>query len=122
MKKAIVLMGSNTDSLENINKAKSFLIDFFGEVLFSKNIESDAVDNGKGIYLNTVAIFYTALCEKDIVKELKKIETLLGRKKDLNSSQDVSIDLDLVQIDDLVLRPDDAEKHYYRSGLGDFEL
>lgn len=122
MKKAIILLGSNFDSLENINKAKAFLVEIFGNVLFSRNIESEAVGNAKGIFLNSVAIIETACDEKHIIEELKKIETFLGRTRSNYSKEIVSIDLDLVQYDALILRPEDAARHYYRLCLKDLGL
>lgn len=122
MKKAIILLGSNSNSLENITKAKAFLVEIFGNVLFSKNIESEAVGNAKGIYLNSVAIIDTAYGEKHIIEELKKIETYLGRTKSDYSEEIVSIDLDLVQYDTVILRPEDAARHYFRTCLKDLGL
>lgn len=122
MNEVIVLLGSNIDSLENIGKAKAFLVEIFGNVLFSNNIESEAVGNASGIYTNAVALINTAYNEKQIVERLKLIEQKSGRVKNINSADNVTIDLDLVQFNGSILRPEDAARHYYISCLKDLGL
>jgi len=69
-----------------------------------------------------VAIAYTTLSHSEITPLLKAIEKAAGRSKELKAVGIIPIDIDLIQWNDLVLKPEDLTRSYVRKGLDELLL
>jgi len=119
-----ILLASNSNSIENMNNAQIRLKELFPrEIWFSDLIESTPIDtNGKGKldgpnYLNSICLAQSDATLEQIQLLLKKLETMMGRKKGSEGKVEVVIDLDLVLWNDQILRPWDVSQTYYKDCL-----
>jgi len=119
-----ILLASNSNSIENMNNAQIRLKELFPrEICFSDLIESTPIDtNGKEKldapnYLNSICLAQSDATLEQIQLLLKKLETMMGRKKGSEGKVEVVIDLDLVLWNDQILRPWDVSQTYYKDCL-----
>jgi len=118
-----VLMGSNSNATTALTEAREKLERAFPEdILFSENLESVAVNKDGNTtsvsanYLNALCLAKTELALGDVQSLLKKMEEEMGRVRGLASGL-VSIDLDLVEWNGEIVRPNEAAQSYYQECL-----
>jgi len=130
MNQFIILLASNSDAEINIALARKRLsLIFLKNIRFSKNHWSEAVNINKGgyavpqreyaKYLNAVCVIQSEMSIGEIQVFLKKTESDLGRHRSARSQERVVIDIDLVEWNNIVLRPKDADQDYYKTCLLD---
>ena len=109
----IVCLGSNVDGEIHLQKAYKALERLFFGVKMGKILRTKAVgDIPQPNYLNQAARFTTNLTSEEVETLLKGIEKENGRKSGDKLKGLVSLDIDLLQYDDKILRPDDLLKDY----------
>jgi 2-amino-4-hydroxy-6-hydroxymethyldihydropteridine diphosphokinase len=128
MHRFIILIGSNLLNPDRVIDARKRLMAFLGNDLhFSAIHQSQAVSNRlekqavekMNDYFNVVCTGQTTFSFEQVNNWLKKTELDLGRKRGLEAKGLVAIDLDLVEWDNRVIRPQDASQPYYLTCLAD---
>lgn len=110
-------IGIGSTYLENEKKIKMLLRTSlpFNTLTFSSFYESDGVGCSTPLrYLNAVVRIETFVSVPEIVHSLKEIEREAGRTP-LNK-RDIPLDLDLVLVEEKVLRPKDFSQSYFQKG------
>lgn len=105
-----------------MSNARKRLMAYFPEsTSFSENIRTAAVPKEKQPLLTETAFYLNAVCQaqserslNEIQSFLKQTETEMGRIRGSEAKGQVSIDLDLVEWNEEVLRPKDANQAYYQ--------
>ena len=119
MNKVLVSLGSNQDKEKNIRLADQLLSDYCVSIRFSKAVYTKPVDmQNQSLFLNQVAIAFSPERPDEITNTFKRIERQLGRAVEDKSRGRVLIDIDLLQWNDRVLKPDDLQRPYVQSALG----
>jgi 2-amino-4-hydroxy-6-hydroxymethyldihydropteridine diphosphokinase len=115
-----LLMGSNFHAARNLELAREQLEELFPkELVFSDPLKSEAVDaNGVPFpdakhYLNMLCFGRSEWALDRIQSSLKLLENRSGRVRGVEAKGQVTLDLDLVEWNDGVLRPKDACQNYY---------
>jgi len=119
-----ILLGSNWKQEKHMAEARERLKRaFHQDILFSENLKNAAMDLeglekvGAVAYLNAIGKAHTELPLEKVQLLLKEIETEMGRKRGLESKGMVTIDLDLIEWNGVILRPKDAAQMYYKDCL-----
>lgn len=97
MNTAIVMLGSNYQKEENLERAKEKLGEFFEIVDESKIILTKPVgEKYKNEFLNQAVVLLSADSANETQNHFKHIEDLLGRSPLTSMLGDVPIDIDLI--------------------------
>lgn len=116
--RAILCLGSNRDAAENRARAADMLRARFRSVRFSPAVYTRPVGcPSEAPFLNQVAILTCEEEPNDLRCALKAIERAIGRCPEDKSNGSVPIDIDLLQWNDRVLKPDDLRRDYVIEGL-----
>lgn len=115
----ILSLGSNKDRERNMDLATELLQDIFPDIRFSERIETEPYGSltGSALFLNQVAIADTPLTAEEIIRQFKEIEKQIGRQPEDKSLGAISIDIDLLVWNDIILKPDDWQREYIQSLL-----
>ncbi|MDD4922801.1 MAG: 2-amino-4-hydroxy-6-hydroxymethyldihydropteridine diphosphokinase [Bacteroidales bacterium] len=128
MNQFIILLASNSDAEKNMVEARSLLaLAFPNGIRFSENHWSVALvkegspvpQGGCARYLNAVCVAQSVLSLEEVQGFLKRTETDMGRVRGEEAQGRVSMDMDLVEWNNEVLRPKDAGQKYYQVCLED---
>lgn len=128
--KAVISLGSNFEKREDyIRNALEILSERFDNIQVSTLYETPAIDGVSDPYINAVAVInipktaaypITETCKMETARNLEKtfktIEKELGRDKKKLRENIVPIDVDLVILDDLIIRPKDYNRKYFQLG------
>ncbi|MDH6359071.1 2-amino-4-hydroxy-6-hydroxymethyldihydropteridine diphosphokinase [Parabacteroides sp. PF5-9] len=117
--KIVLSLGSNEHAVENIEKARQLLSDRFEKIRFSQAIYTDPIDMPENSpqFINQVAIAYTMKNPESIKPIIKQIEQHIGRNANDKEKGVIPIDIDLLQWNDLILKPEDMQRDYVTEGL-----
>lgn len=97
MNTAIVMLGTNINRNENIERAKERLADFFEIIDESRIITTRSVNRKyKDDFMNQAIKLLTDDTAKETVLHFKHIENELGRSAETNRRAEVPIDIDLI--------------------------
>ena len=109
MKEVTISSGSNINPLINLQKANELIIKNF-KLLKSSKIYSSKSEGFQGdVFLNQVILCNTDFEFEKAIQYLKKIETSMGRIKELEKFSDRLIDLDLLTYGDEILKKNGQE-------------
>jgi len=117
MNNYLILISSNHEQAKNIESICTILKKEFIVKSFSDKIESPAVGNGKGLYINMICSINSTLNTNELNIKLKNIETAMGRTPELKKTGVVPIDLDIVECNGIIIREKDAGQSYYKECL-----
>lgn len=118
LNKIILSLGSNQDQEKNMADAVRILRNLFATITFSDSVYTEPIGlRGSAPFLNQVAVAYTSEQPDEIKHLLKRIECSLQRKPEDKNSGVVLIDIDLLQWNDLILKPEDIKRDYIMEGL-----
>ncbi len=113
MHKVLLSIGTNTDTCFNMKRAIDNLHSCFPNIQFTSIIESAPCGAiFKGPFLNILAYFETNMVKEEIQGRFKSIEKIMGRQSSHKAQGIVLIDIDLIQWDNEVLKPDDFKRDY----------
>lgn len=104
MPTVFVSVGSNVDRERHIALALDLLRERFGELRTSSVYETDAVGFNGDPFFNLVVAFESSFEPREIVAALHDIESHCGRKRSDKRFGPRTMDLDLLLIDDRVMR------------------
>ena len=103
LNKIILSLGSNQDQEKNMAEAVRILRNQFVSIAFSNSVYTEPIGlTGSAPFLNRVAVAYTSEQPDEIKHLLKRI---------------VPIDIDLLQWNELILKPDDLRRDYIIEGI-----
>lgn len=123
----IIGIGSNTDTADTaVRSAMEWCSETFSNTLASSvyttaPVGMKAIAAGRD-YCNGVIAAETLLSKEDVIDSLKNYEINHGRDISSRSSGIVPIDLDLVVYNDMILRPMDFERDYFRRGFEEIKI
>lgn len=115
----ILLLGSNSEPKKNISCAVEQLRILFDPIHLSNPEYTQAIGGYPDgtLFLNQLAVAYTSKPKEEVKILLKELEHALGRSAEDKFKGIVSIDIDLLQWNDEILKPDDMKRDYVISGL-----
>lgn len=105
---AIIALGSNIEAVTNISLALNSITELGTIVKRTKYIATAAIDTPPGTddYTNGALILDTDLGLYDLIKKLKAIEDRQGRIRNTIEYHPVSIDLDVVSFNGIIVDKD----------------
>ena len=111
--RAILCLGSNWDCESNIHSADELLREYFCPIHFSVPVYTEPVGlPASGLFLNQAVVAYTDSCLEEVRRSLKEMEKVLGRMPDSKEKGQIPIDIDLLLLNNEILKPADWEKEY----------
>lgn len=118
MSTILLSIGSNTFAKTNIDKAKRMLLFLFPDIVFSEPILTEPEDD-KYAYLfrNVLAKANTEMSPEEVIDKIKQTERAVGRTPRDKYLGRMIIDIDLIQYDSRILRPQDYERDYVQQLL-----
>lgn len=98
--------------------ARRRLSELFPDIRFSSEVETAPLFfHRQDLFSNQVARFVSNLQADEVVACLKSIEREAGRTPGDKSLEIVRLDIDLLQCDSVVHKPEDLKRDYIRKGL-----
>lgn len=120
MHTATILLGSNINPEENINKATDRLIKACTLIKTSRIWETEAIGSDGPDFLNSAMVVETPLLENELkFQVLRKIEKDLGRIRTEDKYAPRPIDLDIIIFDDQVVDQDLWQRSFISSPISD---
>ncbi len=112
MNRVVIALGSNHDSEKNIAIALELLRERFPSIRISspKYTEPEGME-GSGLFLNCMAVALTMEAPDALTAIFKQMEKKLGRTPQGKQAGIIPIDIDLLQWNDLVLKPEDLKRN-----------
>lgn len=122
LNRIILSLGSNYDQEKNMADAERILRNKFVSIAFSHSVYTEPIGLTESApFLNQVAVAYTSEQPDEIKHLLKNIEYILERKPGDKKNGIVPIDIDLLQWNDLILKPEDYKRDYIIDGIKTLE-
>jgi 2-amino-4-hydroxy-6-hydroxymethyldihydropteridine diphosphokinase len=120
MHAATILLGSNINPKENIDKAIDCLIKECTLINTSRIWETDAIGSDGPDFLNAAIMIETPLVENDLKNlVLRKIEKDLGRVRTEDKNAPRPIDLDIIIFDEQVVDQDLWQRSFIACPISD---
>jgi 2-amino-4-hydroxy-6-hydroxymethyldihydropteridine diphosphokinase len=118
MSTILLSIGSNTFAKTNIDKAKRMLSFLFPDIVFSEPILTEPEDD-KYAYLfrNVLAKANTEMSPEEVIDKIKQTERAVGRTPRDKYLGRMIMDIDLIQYQGRILRPQDFERDYVQQLL-----
>ena len=118
----LLCLGSNVDRRAQMASAREALKRHFPDIRFSTEMETESIGSRfLSPFSNQVAIFETTFSAEEVRTILKQIERDHGRLPEDKSQGIVKLDIDLLMVDDCVLKPADLEKEFVQKGIEELE-
>lgn len=107
-------MGSNTEPAKNLQMARKSLQRFFPDIRFGEEQQTEAhtFSYNRTPFLNQTGRFHTLMSKEKVLAICKQIERLAGRTQEDKSREIIKLDIDLLQYDHLILKPEDMKQPY----------
>ena len=118
MSTILLSIGSNTFAKTNIDKAKRMLSFLFPGIVFSEPILTEPEDD-KYTYLfrNVLAKANTDMSPEEVIDKIKQTERAVGRSPRDKYMGRMIMDIDLIQYEGRILRPQDYDRDYVQQLL-----
>lgn len=114
----VVCIGSNCGS-SNVDNAIGFLAGMLNDFKVSDIYDTKAVNGGSRNYSNAVAMGLSDM-DPDILENIfKNYELKSGRIQSARERGEVVIDLDIVMVDEVVVRPWDSRQNFFKIGYSE---
>lgn len=114
----IIALGSNTNPRQNMERASSAIELLLPDIRWSEAVYTapEACSN-PALFLNRVGIAHTSLPVADLIRHFKQIERALGRVPENKHQGIIPMDIDLLQWNSELLKPDDLQRSYIKAGI-----
>ena len=114
----LLCLGSNIEASIRLAAARSSLLSHFPGIRFSKEMVTKAIGSDFfSPFHNQAALFETPLSAEDVRAILKGIEQEQGRIPEDKAYGIVKLDIDLLMVDDCVLKPKDMKREFVKEGM-----
>jgi 2-amino-4-hydroxy-6-hydroxymethyldihydropteridine diphosphokinase len=111
-------IGSNWDAQKNIAYATEELNKIFDKCVVSTPKETEPIDMPNDYkFINCVASVHSDMNRDELKACLKSIESQCGRVAEDKAKGIIKLDLDIIKVDDIVLKEKDLEREYIIEGL-----
>lgn len=118
LNRIILCLGSNLNKEKNIECAANLLRTHFVSIRFSVPVETEPLKcKSTATFLNQVALIDTTLDLTEVHRILKSIESQLGRTPEDKINGLIPIDIDLLQFNNQILKPEDLSRDYVINGI-----
>ena len=98
------------------------LSELFPNIRFSEEMTTEAIgDKFLSPFSNQIARMESSLSIEEIRTLLKRIEKENGRIPEDKAQGIVKLDIDLLMVDDRVLKPQDMEKDFVKAGISSLQ-
>lgn len=116
----IISMGSNENRTENMSRCRYLLSKEYPNVVFSEMINTEPFgDNYQSDFYNQLALVSSEDSESMVTERLKKIEAEIGRQSGEKSKGIIKIDVDLLVVNDKIIKSEDFERPYINNLFDD---
>lgn len=123
MKTYLVSLGSNENRYENMSECKQQLCTYFQYIVYSDMLETEPVGRDfTKMFYNQLAIMHSDQDLSAIKQKLKDIEKRLGRKPTDKPKGIVIMDVDVLAVNDRIIKPEDFTRPYIYRLLSSFHL
>ena len=120
MYQCIICLGSNFKSEEYFPKAYKMLTEIFPDIQFASLLYTKPYEfSNPAFFANQVAAFSTWMNEVQLHQSLKEIEKACGRMPEDKANEVVRIDMDLIQFEDKIKKPEDFKRYYIQKGINE---
>lgn len=121
--KVIVCIGSNHNRTQNIKEVQETLRNKYVDVRFSTPEITDPIDlpENSRSFLNLVGVIFTDQELDATQKFFKQIEKELGRNEEDTLEGIVPIDIDIIEWNDEVYKPQDLMRSYIVTGMNELD-
>ena len=116
--KCVLCLGTNFDPSNSIQESRRQILSVFPDTRFSEELITEAI--GEGLlspFINQVALFSTPLPAEEITRICKDIEHQMGRNPQDKAKGIIKIDIDILMVDDTILKPQDLERDFVQKGI-----
>lgn len=114
----LLCLGSNFEASIRLAVARNSLFSLFPCIRFSKEMVTQAIGSDFfSPFHNQVALLETPLSAENVRAILKGIEQEQGRLPEDKAYGIVKLDIDLLKVDDCVLKPKDMEREFVKEGM-----
>ena len=118
----LLCLGSNLDGATRLSAARHALLSHFPDIRFSQEMVTEAIGTGfLSPFHNQVARFTTPLSAEEVRAILKQIERDNGRLPEDKANGIVKLDIDLLVVDEVVLKAKDLEREFVIRGMEELE-
>lgn len=109
----IISLGSNTDAVSNLQKARDLLTRAYPGISFSPIRETAPVNmkHNQAPFLNQLAKFSTEQETNEVHAALKVMERFCGRRPTDKEQETIHIDIDLLAHGDTIVKPMDFARY-----------
>lgn len=113
-------LGSNEQPDSHLAFARKALLKSYPDIRFSAEVETRPIGlNNPSLFHNQVACFQSNDTIEQVKQHLKQLEQQAGRKEADKHREIVRLDIDLLQADNLVLKPNDLQRTYIKQGMNE---
>ena len=110
-------LGSNVaNGDEKIRMAAVRLSESFRDFQLSSVYRTANIKNADEFYFNAVALFHTNCDLGSLNRDMKELESALGRIRDEKGRGEVTMDIDVVIYDGKIIREKDFRQDYFQIG------
>ena len=114
----LLCLGSNLDGATRLSAARSALRSHFPDIRFSEELVTEAIGSHfLSPFHNQVARLTTPLSAEEVRAILKGIEQAQGRLPEDKAQGIVKLDIDLLVVDEVVLKAKDMERDFVKQGM-----
>lgn len=114
----LLCLGSNSERHTHIAQAHQALTRHFPDIRFGEEMETEAIGSGfLSPFSNQLVSLKTSLSADEVRAILKSIERENGRLPEDKAQGIVKLDIDLLLVDDCVLKPKDMEREFVKRGI-----
>ncbi|MBQ8442154.1 MAG: 2-amino-4-hydroxy-6-hydroxymethyldihydropteridine diphosphokinase [Bacteroides sp.] len=114
----LLCLGSNIDRHAHMDAARKALVQNFPNIRFGREMTTEAIGSKfLSPFSNQIAQLNTSLSAEEVRTILKQIEKENGRLPEDKGKGIVKLDIDLLMIDDTILKPEDLKKEFVQLGI-----
>ena len=107
----LLCLGSNHEPEKQLAFARQMLMESYPDIRFSAEVETLPIGlRNEAHFHNQVARFQADATIDEVRHRLKHIERMAGRNEADKQREIIRLDIDLLQADDQVLKPEDMER------------
>lgn len=117
----LLSIGSNENKTVNIDRCRQIISLLYPYTIFSESIESEPVGNGyEHDFVNQLALIESDDDEQSVADLLKEIEHEMGRLPQDKLAGIVVIDIDLLAVNNKIIKPEDFDRPYIKKLIEKF--